>query len=83
MGENSLGKNRLCFPRNNLGLYDICHVFKNFLNFRISSKRADHQFQKSSEYFYPESCLSCKLSPRHTQPGTSHRTCARKLPLIF
>ena len=30
-GENSVGQNRLCFPRSGLGLDDICHGFKNFL----------------------------------------------------
>ena len=39
---NSVGKNRLCFPRSGLGLVKNCHGFKTFLSFMISSKRVDH-----------------------------------------
>ena len=66
MGENSLGKNRLCFPRNGLRLDDICHGFKTFLSFMISSKRVDHQLHLvnvlTRNPVFPANCLLAILS---------------------
>ena len=63
---NSVGKNRLCFPRSGLGLVKNCHGFKTFLSFMISSKRVDHQLHLVNVPTWnpvsPANCLLAILS---------------------